>query len=196
MIEPPSLRISICDLNLLFVAEACRHFMELPNVVEVAHRSVVARPASAAVSPANSFGFMDGGVDWAYLQYFGEELQARVQMLIRLQKFQELLVGSAIVAPTYHEAIPFLIVAPTMRVPKVITDPADVMLATRAAVRMACNFRFDHIVMPGMGTGCGQVRPDVAARAMRTGIETGLRDMPRRPYSWREAQERHFQLRG
>jgi O-acetyl-ADP-ribose deacetylase (regulator of RNase III) len=192
----PSLRISICDLNPHFVTEAHRPLMELPNVVEVAHRSVIDQPASAAVSPANSFGFMDGGVDWAYLQYFGAELQTRVQMLIRLQKFQELLVGSAIVVPTYQEAIPFLIVAPTMRVPKVITDPADVMLATRAAVRMACNFRFHHIVMPGMGTGCGQVLPDVAARAMRAGIEAGLRDTPRRPYSWREAQQRHFQLRG
>jgi O-acetyl-ADP-ribose deacetylase (regulator of RNase III) len=83
-----------------------------------------------------------------------------------------------------------------MRVPKVITDPADVMLATRAAIRVALDFRFDRIVMPGMGTGCGQVRPDVAARAMRAGIEAELRDTPRRPYSWREAQERHLQLRG
>jgi O-acetyl-ADP-ribose deacetylase (regulator of RNase III) len=102
-----------------------------------------------------------------------------------------------VVVPTYHESIPFLIVAPTMRVPKIIIDPADVMLATRAAVRLAAwDFRFDHIVMPGMGTGCGQVSPGVAARAMRTGIEAGLQDTPRGPYSWREAQERHLQLRG
>jgi O-acetyl-ADP-ribose deacetylase (regulator of RNase III) len=190
------LRISICDLNPSFVAEAHHYLMGLPNVIEVAHRSVVDRSADAVVTPANSFGFMDGGVDWAYLQFFGTELQRRVQMMIRLQKFQELLVGSAIVVPTYHESIPFLIAAPTMRVPKIITDPADVMLATRAAVRMACDFRFEHIAMPGMGTGCGQLPPDVAARAMRAGIEAGLRDMPYRPYSWREAQERHFRLIG
>jgi O-acetyl-ADP-ribose deacetylase (regulator of RNase III) len=192
----PSLRISICDLNPLFVAEAHHLLMELPNVMEVAHRSVLDRPTAAVVSPANSFGFMDGGVDWAYLQFFGEQLQTRVQLVIRLQKFQELLVGSAVAVPTYHEAIRFLIVAPTMRVPKIITDPADIMLATRAAVRAALDFRFEHVVMPGMGTGCGQVAPNIAARAMRAGIEAGLRDMPRRPYSWREAQERHLQLRG
>jgi O-acetyl-ADP-ribose deacetylase (regulator of RNase III) len=196
MIETSMLQISICDLNPLFVAEAHRHLMELPNVIEVAHRSVVGCPTDAVVSPANSFGFMDGGIDWAYQQFFGTELQTRVQMIIRLQKFQELLVGSAVAVPTYHEAIRFLIVAPTMRVPKIITDPADVMLATRAAVRVATDFRFDHIVMPGMGTGCGQVAPNIAARAMRAGIEAGLRDMPRRPYSWREAQEWHLQLMG
>ena len=128
-----SLRISICDLNPLFVAEAHHLLMELPNVMEVTHRSVVDRPTDAVVIPANSFGFMDGGVDSAYLQFFGAELQTRVQMVIRLQKFQELLVGDAIAVPTYHAAIRFLIVAPTMRVPKIITDPADVMLATRAA---------------------------------------------------------------
>jgi hypothetical protein len=101
----PALRISICDLNPLFVAEAHHPLMELPNVVEVAHRSILDRPVDAVVSPANSFGFMDGGVDWAYLQFFGMELQTRVQMVIRLQKFQELLVGSAVVVPTYHESI-------------------------------------------------------------------------------------------
>jgi O-acetyl-ADP-ribose deacetylase (regulator of RNase III) len=192
----PSLRISICDLNPLFIAEAHHHLMDLPNVIEVEHRSVVDQPADAVVSPANSFGFMDGGVDCAYVQFFGAELQRRLQMIIRLQKFQELLVGSAVVVPTYHESISFLIASPTMRVPKIITDPADVMLATRAAIRSALDFRFEHIVMPGMGTGCGQVALDIAARAMRAGIEAGLTDTPRRPYNCHEAKERHFALSG
>ena len=50
--------------------------------------------------------------------------------MVGLQKFRELLVGAAIVVPTYHQWIPYLIVAPTMRVPGIITDPVDVMLAT------------------------------------------------------------------
>jgi O-acetyl-ADP-ribose deacetylase (regulator of RNase III) len=174
---------------------AHRHLIDHPNVQEIACRSTLDRSADAVVSPANSFGFMDGGMDAAYRQFFGMELQDRVQMIIRLQKFQELLVGSAVLVPTYHESIRFLIVAPTMRVPKTITDPADVMLATRAAIRMALDFRFGHIVMPGMGTGCGQVPPDIAARAMRAGIEAGLQDTPHRSYNWQEARERHFQLR-
>jgi hypothetical protein len=44
------------------VAEAHHHLMELPNVLEVSHRSVLDKPVDAVVSPANSFGFMDGGV--------------------------------------------------------------------------------------------------------------------------------------
>jgi len=48
--------------------------MDLPNVIEIAHRSVLDRPVDEVVSPANSFGFMDGGLDWAYLQFFRTEL--------------------------------------------------------------------------------------------------------------------------
>jgi hypothetical protein len=32
--------------------------------------------------PANSFGFMDGGIDLAYMEVFGEGIQARVQSQI------------------------------------------------------------------------------------------------------------------
>src|SRR5262245_27454343 len=76
--------ISICDLNTLFVAEAHRVMPSLPIRIKVEHRSVVDRSTDAVVSPANSFGFMEGGVDWAYLQFFGMELQRRLQMMIRL----------------------------------------------------------------------------------------------------------------
>ncbi|MCP4502544.1 MAG: hypothetical protein GY822_21550 [Deltaproteobacteria bacterium] len=31
------------------------------------------------VSPANSFGFMDGGIDQVYIQRFGSALQTKVQ---------------------------------------------------------------------------------------------------------------------
>jgi O-acetyl-ADP-ribose deacetylase (regulator of RNase III) len=49
--------------------------------------------------------------------------------------------------------------------------------------------------MPGMGTGCGQLPLDVAAQAMKAGIEAALRDMPHRPYSWQEAQNGIFSLK-
>jgi hypothetical protein len=45
------------------MTETLRHLMDLPNVIEIAHRSVLDRPVDEVVSPANSFGFMDGGLD-------------------------------------------------------------------------------------------------------------------------------------
>ncbi len=38
--------------------------------------------ADAIVSPANSFGFMDGGIDAVYTYQFGEGLQQRLQALL------------------------------------------------------------------------------------------------------------------
>jgi hypothetical protein len=55
----------------------------------------------AVVSPANSFGFMDGGIDYVYSLRFGWQLQERLQA--HLQKYHdgELLVGEGVVIPTY-----------------------------------------------------------------------------------------------
>lgn len=151
--------------------------------------------ATAVVSPANSFGFMDGGIDYAYSAWLGWHVQERVQREIASLPFGELLVGQALAVETDGEHVPFLIAAPTMRVPKRITDPADVMLATRAAVALALSRGFDSIAIPGMGTGCGGLSPSVAAAAMQAGILQALSPLAAAT-SWREAQRRHFNLIG
>ena len=69
------------------------------------------------VSPANSFGFMDGGIDALYLKHFGSQLQGQLQQAIQTRHHGELLVGAAEVIETGSKRIPYLIAAPTMRVP-------------------------------------------------------------------------------
>ncbi len=150
--------------------------------------------ATAVVSPANSFGFMDGGIDYAYSQLFGWCVQERLMAELQKRPFGELLVGEALAIETNHR-IPWVISAPTMRVPKRIVDPADVMLATRAAVKLASDMGMETIAIPGMGTGCGALHPTVAAKAMLAGVASALNPV-HRPSSWQEAQLRHFQLEG
>lgn len=149
--------------------------------------------ATAIVSPANSFGFMDGGIDWTYTKWFGPRVQEDIQRQIKIMPFGELLVGQALSAATGNEQVPYLIAAPTMRVPMRILDIMDIMLATRAAVALAAWRRFESIAIPGMGTGCGSVRPDFAAKAMQEGIRQALSGQTF-PASWREAQDAHFAL--
>jgi hypothetical protein len=60
----PKLRISICGIDPAFIAAASPHLVGHPNVTEVALRSALDRPTTPVVSPANSFGFMDGGIDY------------------------------------------------------------------------------------------------------------------------------------
>lgn len=150
--------------------------------------------AIALVSPANSFGFMDGGIDLAYTRRFGEGLEKAVREQIAVRtRFGELLVGQAeaVRIPGAAEPTTVLIVAPTMRVPLRITDPVDVYLATRAAVLCARNHELSSLAMPGMGTGCGEVPYSIAAQAMMAGIRDGVRGSASRPSSVEDASRQH-----
>ena len=86
------LKVFICDRNdrILDVAEKAG----LP----VLRSSIFDIKADAVVSPANSFGFMDGGIDGAYTWYFGPELQANLQAFIKNEvRAKEVLIGEALV---------------------------------------------------------------------------------------------------
>ena len=57
-------------------------FSDVPGVI-VVEGDILEGRCDAVVSPANSFGFMDGGIDLTYRRYFGLDLQSRVQAKIR-----------------------------------------------------------------------------------------------------------------
>src|SRR5262245_39700765 len=58
-----------------------RHCGDLPDVT--VHRgSILDLEVDAVVSPANSFGFMDGGIDHLYSDRFGWHVQEGLQELI------------------------------------------------------------------------------------------------------------------
>jgi O-acetyl-ADP-ribose deacetylase (regulator of RNase III) len=96
-------------------------FTAVPGVI-VVEGDILEGRCDALVSPSNSFGFMDGGIDLAYLRHFGNELQSRVQSKIRAEFLGELPVGQATIVSIGHETVPFLVVAPTMRIPDRIGD--------------------------------------------------------------------------
>lgn len=158
----------------------------------------------AVVSPANSFGFMDGGIDALYLERFGVEVQSRLRRLILDRHHGELLVGSAEVVETGDPAQPFLIAAPTMRVPMVLgPETVNPYLATRAVLLLAkhgtsagerLSDRLRTIAFPGMGTGVGRVPAEICARQMRAAVDEFLLEGYRMPKSWAEASERHQRL--
>lgn len=149
-----------------------RHFDGMKNVV--IHRGMFETVPSfdAMVSAANSFGLMDGGVDLAITRYFGEPLMRRVQEKIIRDYLGEQVVGTAFTIPTNHPKHPWLVHAPTMRVPDVIAGTDATYRATWAALLAVhrCNQCGDAqirtVVFPGMGTGCGRVPPDSAAAQM------------------------------
>jgi O-acetyl-ADP-ribose deacetylase (regulator of RNase III) len=146
-------------------------FSATPDVL-VVEGDILDGRCDAVVSPANSFGFMDGGIDLAYRRYFGREIQLRVQGKIKNDFFGELPVGQATVVSTGHENIPHLVVAPTMRIPDRIGDTLNVYLAFRAALLavLAHNRRtataIESLRVPALGTGVGAMPLVRAGRQM------------------------------
>lgn len=192
------------------LAQAWRRFCAEYPMVQLHEGSILDVACDAAVSPANSFGFMDGGVDAVYLRRFGAEVQERVQQLIADFHGGELLVGDAEIVETGDAAIPYLIVAPTMRVPMILRDTVNPYLSARAVLRLVLHGTFRQgalagtpvrerirrVAFPGLGTGVGQVSANVCAHQVAQAIQDVLLGRTSMPRTWAEASERHQDLTG
>ena len=75
---------------------------------------------------------MDGSLDLLISEYFGWHVQERLQELIRDKYHGYLLVGAAEIVPTDYAKTPYVISAPTMRVPMILDESVNVYLATRS----------------------------------------------------------------
>lgn len=193
---PPAavLEVAIVDQNDNLIALAKRDVPELP-AISWTLGDALAQEADAVVTPSNSFGFMTAGMDAAVVARFGPAVEGAVKERIAAYAFGEVLVGQAFMIATGDPKIPHLIFAPVVRAPKPITHPADVLLATRAAVKLAVDAGLRKIVMPCMGAGGGKLVPNASFAAMIGGIQSARFNQPR-PASWQEAQVRHFNLNG
>ena len=190
------------------LADAWQRFCGDIDFVTIHRGSIFDVTCDAVVSPANSFGFMDGGIDLLYSMAFGWGVQERLQRLIRERHHGELIVGAADIVPTDNVDIPYVIAAPTMRVPMVLEETVNPYLAARAALLLVKHGVFavgEHagqpvasvvktIAFPGLGTGVGRVGPNICAHQMRQAIEEVVLDKGTYPKSWHDASTRHRRM--
>lgn len=163
---------------------------EFPDV-DVRRGSILDAGCEAVVSPANSFGFMDGGLDALYLEHFGPGVQTAVRERIFYDHDGELLVGDALAVSTGDSVIPWLIAAPTMRVPmRLPNDTVNPYLAMRAVLKCAASVGVASVAVPGLGTGIGKVPAAICARQMAAALHAAAGRV-RLPASWAEASEDH-----
>lgn len=177
---------------------------DLPNV-EIMQGNILDVECDAVVSPANSFGFMDGGIDALYLDHFGRDIQTSVRRQIHEHHGGELLVGDADIVGTGDQAIPYLIAAPTMRVPMKLRDSVNPYLAARAVFRLVTSGKFasgekhgravDEVVktvaMPGLGTGVGGIGANTCAQQVAVAFSDVVLGTYEMPKTWAQASERH-----
>ena len=168
---------TLVDLDADLVDAWLDAFSDCPRVH--AHQGdLFARGADALVSPANSFGFMDGGLDLAISQRLGWHVEERVRARILDEHDGELPIGLAITVPTGRDDFPFLICSPTMRVPMDVSQTAHAHLAFRATLRALREHNADPDLPPirsvrcaGLGTGTGMMPPRRCAKQMRHAYE-------------------------
>jgi O-acetyl-ADP-ribose deacetylase (regulator of RNase III) len=171
------MRFLLRDKNPAVVEAWRTEFADAPDVA-ISQGDIFDLTADAIVSPANSFGFMDGGIDLVYSVRFGWGVQERLQERIRADHDGDLPVGQALVLPTFDPGIPFLISAPTMRIPMDVSETINAYLAFRAAIRAARAFQLsatqpiESILCPGLGTAIGRMPPERCARQMHAAYRT------------------------
>ncbi len=158
----------LIDTNPRMVEAWRNFFIEEMNVTTLLG-DLTEVSCDAIVSPANSFGFMDGGVDYAISIRLGWELQFELQKKIKELPEGELLVGRAMTIETGDEVIPYLISAPTMRVPMNFNTHSSInaYLAMKATLIEAKKHpKIEYVAIPGFCTGVGKMMPEIAARQM------------------------------
>jgi O-acetyl-ADP-ribose deacetylase (regulator of RNase III) len=111
---------------------------------------------------------------------------------------RELLIGEAIVVPTEDARTPWLICAPTMRVPMKIRTSINAYLAMKAILIAAREHRseipIESVAVPGLGTGIGQLAPELAAAQMAQAYREVVLGETKYPGSFAEAQRMHLSL--
>lgn len=180
---------------------------DLPEV-NVHHGSLFDLDVDAVVSPANSFGFMRGGIDAQYNRFFGGHVEDRLRALLAAKYDGELPVGGAEILATDHARLRHLICAPTMRVPALVSGTVNAYLAARAALRLVKTGQFapgsgghghvGHVVQsiafPGLGTGTGGLDPRTCALQVRAAIEQVVLGRTPRYASLDDAMRAHRDL--
>ncbi|MFD9367067.1 ADP-ribosyltransferase domain-containing protein [Streptomyces sp. NPDC060020] len=171
----PTLRVVLTDVNERVVEAWRAAFADTPGI-EIRRGSILEEDVDAWVTPTNSRGRMDGGVDAAVKRHLGSGIQVRVQRAIRERFAGVLPVGSAVCVPSGATTPRYLISTPTM-----VRSSQNVSATLNVALACAAAFQAVHrqnrqqpgsirsVALVGMGAQTGQVPARVCANLMWTG---------------------------
>ncbi|MEU4085870.1 ADP-ribosyltransferase domain-containing protein [Streptomyces aureus] len=171
----PALRVVLTDVNERVVEAWRAAFADTPGI-EIRKGSILDEDVDAWVTPTNSRGRMDGGVDAVIKRYLGSGIQVRVQRAIRDRFAGPMPVGSAVCVPSGATVPRYLISTPTM-----VRSSENVSATMNVALACAAAFQAVHrqnrrkpgsirsVALVGMGAQTGQVPARVCANLMWTG---------------------------
>lgn len=145
------------------------------------------------VSPANSFGLMDGGYDGAIRNYFLNDYDFDVIPIVQ-EHLKEKFWGEQPVGSSTLIRLPvmgtYILHTPTMIRPSIIEDPRVVYHCTRSCILEALRTECTHIVIPAFGGCCGKVPFETIAEYMLAAIST-FQYSPE-IYNWHKVYHKHI----
>lgn len=167
------MKLYLRDRNEPLIEAWRKWFEDEPGDISIECGNIFDQPADAIVSPANSFGWMNGGIDQAYTDRFGTKTQERLHSVLLRDHWGELPVGQAVIVETEDPEFPLLVSAPTMRIPETVQGTLNAYLAFRAAKLAVIQWnernlstQIRSILCPGLATATGRIPYDLVARQM------------------------------
>ena len=167
-------KVILVDINPQMIKAWQETFEENPEV-DIVHGSMLEQQVSAWVTPTNSAGNMDGGLDAVIKNFLGPKIEKRVKAAIA-QEFGSLLpIGHATSVPTDEPVPRYLISSPTM-----ITSSEDISDTMNVVLAAAGAFQAVHmqnaklpgsirsVAMPGLGAATGRTPVAICADLMWT----------------------------
>jgi O-acetyl-ADP-ribose deacetylase (regulator of RNase III) len=168
-------RVVLVDINPKMI-QAWRDTFEENPEVEIVQGSMLAQNVDAFVTPTNSRGSMDGGLDAVLKKHFGAVIENRVQQAIGRLYSGQMPVGHATCVPTQLQKPAWLISTPTMvSSSEDISDSMNVALACAAAFQavhiqnMSQPGSIESVALPGLGANTGRVPAEICADLMWSG---------------------------
>ena len=179
----------------LLGAEWYKRFHGETNV-HIVEGDILSSKCDALVSPGNSIGFMDGGLDLLITKKYGWEIQGKLRKRIQETALRELLVGQAVVIET-SQTPKYIICAPTMRVPERLTsESVNAYLAMKAILSQAIlHPDIRSVAIPGLCTGTGGMSAAMAAHQMFMAYDEVVHGNHPEVYTYQDAKKHHVRLK-
>lgn len=173
----------IVDLNQSIVDTFTTTFADLSNV-SVERTNILSRAADCIVSPGNSKGLMDGGVDGP-INYALNYIDTRVvRPRIMKEYYGEQPVGTCMFVATGVSRYPILAHTPTMRIPTDVSETENAYTAMRSLLREISLYNdravakgyttIKSVLLTPFCTGAGCMSASTAAKQMRLAYDTTI----------------------
>ncbi|MFT4243831.1 MAG: macro domain-containing protein [Candidatus Woesearchaeota archaeon] len=164
--------IIFVDRNFEVIQSLVSSFSSI-NGPKFIHTDIFSQGFGTLISPANSIGNMDGGIDLEYREKFSG-IEDRIQSFIKETHSGKLQIGSAQMVPTYDSQFPYIIFSPTIETPCDPTSEENIYRASKAVFQTALEYnrkgtipedeKISRLLIPGFGTGYAQFDPQLSAR--------------------------------